>query len=115
MKRRRGFMMFEVLCALGLITIAALIWVSATARVRRADAGLADGRDATYAAETALLALRHGAEPTPDGHATITVTPCQGGALVEGRSWVYVEATVGKQKHGLIGLVPSSAAKRGGQ
>ena len=116
MKRRRGFMIFEVLCALGLITIAALIWVSATARVRRADSGLADGRDATYAAEQAILSMRDGTTAQQsNGNATITVTPCNGGAAVNGHAWVYVEATVGHQKRGLVGLVPASATRRGGQ
>ena len=116
MRRRRGFLMFEVLCALALLTIAALIWVSATARVHKADSELADGRDATYSAEQVLLTMRSGtAAPETNGNAKITVEPCEGGATVAGHTWVYVEATVGQQKHGLVGLVPASAMKRGGQ
>jgi hypothetical protein len=116
MKRRRGFLMFEVLCALGLIVVAALIWVSATSRVHRADAGLADGRDATYAAERALLVMRSGAPlPSAAGAAKLTAEPCDGGTAIDGHAWVYVEATVGNQKRGLVGLVPMSAMKRGGQ
>lgn len=116
MKRRRGFMVLEVLAAFGLLMLAALIWVSATARVRRADSALADGRDATYAAEHAMIAMRDGATaPQSNGNATIVIMNCEGGVAVAGHVWVYVEATVGRQKHGLVGLVPTSAIKRGGK
>jgi hypothetical protein len=109
-------MVVEVLFALALITLAALVWVQAAASVRRANLNLADGRDATYAAEQVLLAMRSGT-PAPEavGAAKITVQPCDGGASVADHTWVYVEVAIGQQKHGLVGLVPTSTVKRGGQ
>ena len=114
MRRPRGFMMVELIFAMGLLTLVAVIWASSAARVNRAEIDLANTRDAGYIAERAMLALRAGSElPKPEGNVTITVEPRDGGAAVPGESWVYVEATVGRQKQGLVGLVPAGAVKRG--
>jgi type II secretory pathway pseudopilin PulG len=116
MRRRTGFMLPELIFALALLATAAVIWAEAAARVRRADLGLADSRDATRIAEQALIAMQSGGtESGSKGNAKITMERCKDGTQVAGYAWVYIEATVGDQKQGLVGLVPEAALKRGGQ
>jgi hypothetical protein len=116
MKRRAGFMLPELIFAFALLAVAAAIWVTCAARVNRADLGLANSRDAARIAEQILIAMQSGeAAQQLNGAAKITTTRCTGGAAIPNHAWVYVEATVGDQKQGLVGLVPEAALNRGGQ
>ena len=109
----RGIIMADVIMAIGVLGLAAVVFSVALNRQQRADLQLADSRQAVRLAETALLDLQsEQALPRASSDETLEILPCPGGASVAGQRWIQVIATVRGRQRSLIGLVPESATSQ---
>jgi type II secretory pathway pseudopilin PulG len=109
--RRRGYFLMDTIIGLVLAGVLGTILVVAISRGGTAERRLADNAAATRIAQRAMFALHDGKSvPTDFAGATVWVKPAEGGAKVEGRSWVEVTVQYRGRQASLIGLVPQGGA-----
>jgi hypothetical protein len=114
-RHKNAFMIADVMMALGLLGVTAVIFISAVNRTDRASDKLANTRYAGHVAEEVLSNLQANL-PTPqsDPDTKISIDPTEGGAPIPGHHWVQVTVTHQGQSAALTGLVPDSAAAPSG-
>jgi hypothetical protein len=101
----------DTIIGLVLAGVLGTILVVAISRGGTAERRLADNAAATRIAQRAMFALHDGKSvPTDFAGATVWVKPAEGGAKVEGRSWVEVTVRYRGRQASLIGLVPQGGA-----
>jgi hypothetical protein len=101
---------------MALLSIAAVVLISATSNTNRATSELSDSRRAARVAEAVFVDLEAGiAPPAEDRETKISIEPCEGGARVSGHHWVQVAVSVRGQPALLVGLVPDSDRAGGGE
>lgn len=114
-RRKNAFMVADVMMALGLLGVTAVIFVSATNRTDRASDRLANARYAGHVAEEVLSNLQANLPlPREDADTKISIESTEGGAKVSGRHWVQVVVTFRRQAAGIIGLIPDEASTQPG-
>jgi len=114
-KRKNAFMIADVMMALALLGVTAVIFISAVNRTDRASDKLASIRYAGHVAGEVLTNLQSNL-PTPqsDADTKITIDPAEGGAPIPGHHWIQVTVTHHAQSAALVGLVPDSASTQPG-
>jgi len=104
-------MVADVMMALGLLGVTAVIFISATNRTDRASDRLASARYAGHVAEEVLCDLQANLpSPPEDADTKISLESIEGGAKVAGRHWVQVVVTFRGQAAGMIGMIPDEAS-----
>lgn len=102
-----------MIIGLGLLALAGFVLIRATSRVHLASATMADGRQATRAAETVLSQLQAGLQKlSADPDAQVRIAPAAGSDEKIGE-WVEVTATVRGQSRTLTGRIPRSLPQSG--
>ena len=110
-RRNKAFMIVDVMMALGLLGITAVIFISASSRTDRASDRLANTRYAGRVAEEVLCDLQSNLPPPrSDTDTKISIEPTEGGATIPAHHWVQVVVTHKGQNAALIGLIPDSAS-----
>lgn len=107
MRRRRGWVFVDVVMAMILISLIAMMLAVAAAWNRRALDHLSDSRAAARLAESALISLQSGQLPASD--APVTFRKLSAGSEIPGHAWVEVDAVVKNHHASLVGLVPQAA------
>lgn len=109
---RRGYFLMDTVIGLVLAGILGTILVVAIAKGGTAERRLADNAAATRIAQRAMAALHAGkGVPADFAGATVSVKPAEGGAKVEGRSWVEVTVQYHGRRASLMGLVPQGGGR----
>jgi type II secretory pathway pseudopilin PulG len=112
MRRRRGWVFMDVVMALILISLIAMMLAIAAGWNRRALDHLSDSRAAARLAESSLISLQSGQAPASG--APITFRKLSASTEIPGHAWVEVDAAVKKHHATLVGLVPQAALHGGG-
>jgi len=115
---RRGFFSADVIGAVMLVSVTAVMLAVAVSRGQRASARLADSRAAVNLAEKTLVALQAGLT-TPDAPAgaKVQVEKVEAPETPKGLAWATVTAQVNGRSASLTGLVKTDALEkqRGGK
>jgi|GEM_PF-5265294 len=107
---RRGWIVFEVVGAMFIITVLAGILILAEFQQRKTMAELSDSRAASRAAEAVLTAMRSGQVAlATDDNVRIAVKSLGSAADAPQMAWVEVTATISRHGASVVGLVPKSA------
>src|SRR5271154_5824471 len=102
--RRRGWVLFDVISAMILMSLMAGILAVGAHRQQVTLQYLVDSRSATRVAENVLTAMQSGQTVSADD-ANFSVRELSQPADIAGMSWVEVRATVSHRSASLIGLV----------
>jgi|ERR1700678_2331059 hypothetical protein len=114
MRARRGWVFIDVVMAMILVSLIAAMLGAAADWHQRALRHLADSRSATRLAESAILSMQSGQTPPASGDAALTIHKLSNSSDIPGKTWVEVDATVGKRHASLVGLVPPNTLPGGG-
>ena len=113
--KTEAFMIADVMMALGLLGLTAVIFISATNRTDRASDRLANTRYAGRVAEEVLCDLQAGLPvPKDDTDTKISIESTEDGGKIPGHHWVQVVVTYRGQSAGLVGLIADSASTQPG-
>jgi hypothetical protein len=113
--KTEAFMIADVMMALGVLGVTAVIFISATNRTDRASDRLANTRYAGRVAGEVLSDLQANLPPPKEDTDTkISIEPTEGGSTVPGHHWVQVVITHHGQSAGLVGLIPDSPSTQPG-
>ena len=104
MRRRRGYLLAEVILGLMLIGVIMTSLVIGIVRQNRASAALAETRALVAAAESAMTRLQSGSIPDPPAGAQVTVARLEHEPIGQ-RVWVELTMEQGPRSFSLRGLV----------
>jgi hypothetical protein len=115
---RRGFFSADVIGAIILVSITAVLLAAAVHHTQRGSARLADSRAAVNLAEQTLIALQAGltVPKAPEG-AKVQIEMSDAPGAADGLAWATVTAQVNGRSASLTGLVKADALEkqRGGK
>ena len=115
-RRRRGFMLLDVMTGFFLLTAIGTALVVVQSARHRTAARFADTRSAIHLAERALSELQgRGPMPKALDDARVEIHPLPGDAPIPGMKWIQIRAIVHGQSASLCGLVPAAALTDGVQ
>ena len=101
----RGWLMFEMIAAMFILTILAGVLIVTARRERDAQAALAASRASARAAEAVLTDMQSG-KPAPTDAQGVRVLPLDLAADTPLMQWVEVDVTIDGRSATLVGLVP---------
>jgi Tfp pilus assembly protein PilX len=110
-RSRPGFVYFDALCAIIVLTILAATLALATNREQRAIHAMDDSRAASRLAESTLASLQAGQsiEASRDPTTLVSVRTIDSANDLPGKIWVSVRATFKGHSAEIIGLAPRGA------